>query len=71
MDMWIMEVKILQKPYEKNIKLWQAIRPTNNRPYKYNTKLEALKMLAMCYGEVLPEEKRVRNITEEEYNNIK
>ena len=45
---WIMEVKVsTTSPVEKTE--WLAVCPTGGKRFEYNTRLEALRMLNMCY----------------------
>jgi hypothetical protein len=42
---------------------WFSVRPTNGKPYEYDTKEEAERMLRMCYPLVSSEEARVKEIS--------
>lgn len=62
---WQMEVKIEIPParlgdlpsYE-----WHAVHPTHGRPYQYPTRLEAVRMLQMCYPDQTPDQVRVQEV---------
>jgi|WetSurMetagenome_2_1015567.scaffolds.fasta_scaffold383494_3 hypothetical protein len=45
---WQMEVKVR---VDEGPRIWAAVRPTGGSPYRYNTRLEAYRMLEMCYPE--------------------
>lgn len=51
-------------------KTWKSVHPTNGKPYQYNTKGEAQRMLDMCYPDVFPEEKRVINVNKSKTQQI-
>lgn len=60
---WIMEI------LTKNDG-WLAVRPTGGKPYKYNTENEAWRMLNICYPDCSPDEVRVRDVVEWDYNRL-
>jgi len=46
-------------PRNKEEKTWQTVRPSNGKPYAYETKQEAEHMLSICYPDSIVEEIRV------------
>jgi len=57
------------KPYQFQVlitkddgtKEWCSVRPTNGKPYSYETEQEARRMLEMCYPDAIKETVRVIN----------
>ena len=65
---WIMEVRVLGV---KNY-LWEAVRPTGGKRYEYDTRLDALRMLNICYPDcIYGETVRVRQLWDIEVFDIK
>jgi hypothetical protein len=62
--MYEMQIRIQERDEltNKTFYKWVSVKPTGGSPYQYETKLDALKMLNICYGEVLPENKRIIEI---------
>lgn len=46
--------------YGRGIAQWERVRPTNGKPYQYNTYKEAAEMLEKLYPEICMGKDRVR-----------
>jgi len=69
--MWIYEVYMKEEVWKCNSpKVWKAIRPTGDKPYKAKSQQEIQKLVGWCYADTLPEIKRTREVTQEEYDQL-
>ena len=54
-----MEVSVKELQADGPVKVWRKVHPTGGKPYVYETRAEAERMLRMCYPLLLESEARV------------